>query len=74
MLSYDPDSPAVPCASRFQGGWLADHLVQGIDNLLKLGPLNPFFLPAVQHQQVQDCGAVRGRWQAIVLINRIDDL
>lgn len=58
----------------FEAVGVADHLVQRVDDLPKLGPVVAVLLPAVQHELVQGAWAVHGRWQPVVLLYGIDHL
>ena len=58
----------------FEAVGVADHLVQRVDDLAKLGPVISVLLPAVQHELVQRARAVHGRWQPVVLLYGVDYL
>lgn len=73
----DAGSNASPCrcaGDDLQTSRVPDQLVQDADDLLKLGPVVPVFLPAVQHQLVQCSWAVHGRRQAVALIHSFNYL
>lgn len=53
---------------------VADHLVQGADDLAEFRPVVAVFLPAVQHQLMQSTGTVHGGRQPVVLLYGIYDL
>ena len=57
-----------------QGPGVADQLVQHVEDLAEGGSLRPVPLPAVQHELVQNHGAVHGRRQAVALLYRLDHL
>lgn len=58
----------------FEAGGVADHLVQGADDVGEAGSYVTVLLPTVQHQLVQGTGAVHRRRQAVVLLNGINHL
>lgn len=53
---------------------VADHLVQGTDNLAEFGPVVTVFLPAIQHQLMQCTWAIHRGRQSVVLLYGIDYL
>ena len=57
-----------------QGGGVAYHLVQGVDDVGEAWPSVAVLLPAVQHELVQSGGAVHRGGQPVVLLNGVDDL
>lgn len=63
--------PLVPggCVRRdFEATGVPDEFIQDANYLLKLRPIVPLFLPAVQHQLVEGGRAVHGWWQAVTFI------
>lgn len=63
--------PLIPgCGVRcdFEATRVANKFIQNADDLFKLRPVVPLFLPAVQHQLVEGSGAVHGWGEAVTLI------
>ena len=66
--------PGCGVGRDLEAAGVADELIQDADDLLKLGPVAPLLLPAVQHQLVERSGAVHGRGQPVALIHCLDHL
>lgn len=52
----------------FEATGVADEFIQDANYLLKLGPIVPLFLPAVQHELVEGGRAVHGWGQSVTFI------
>lgn len=60
--------PGCGVGRDFEATRVADEFIQDADDLFKLRPVVPLFLPAVQHQLVEGGRAVHGRGEAVSFI------
>merc|ERR1719336_503080 len=57
-----------------QGLRVADQLVQGLHNAGEARSVGTLLLPAVKHQLVDGFWTVHGSWQAVALLDGLDDI
>lgn len=68
------DSHSGDGSHSFEACRVADHLVEGVDDLGEARAGVAVLLPAIQHQLVQGGRTVHGRREPVILLDGIDDL